>query len=79
MIMALPNQRPNQSSFLIFSLISYFKEQEKILKRTIFGYILENTGPLRWKSSKHFVSREEYRSNKYPTYASGISYAITGE
>lgn len=46
-------------------------------KNQIYCYRMDNTGPLRDRMSKWYVSNVEYSSNHYPSYCSGWTYITT--
>ncbi|XP_011505787.1 PREDICTED: beta-1,3-galactosyltransferase 5 [Ceratosolen solmsi marchali] len=52
------------------------KSNSNKTKQLLMGYILENMSPIRNKSSKWYVSNEEFSGNVYPTFISGWFYIV---
>ena len=60
------------SPYNVIKLVSTIPESEQ--HRTIIGFIWKNTVPFRIKSSKWYISLEEYPFNRWPPYPTGGSF-----
>lgn len=62
----------------IFKIHEYLKTIPTSLKTKLFsGFIIKNEQPFRNKSSKWYLSREEYPYNYFPTYHAGGAILIS--
>ncbi|KAK2810635.1 hypothetical protein Q5P01_000374 [Channa striata] len=47
-------------------------------KHLFTGYLLQNTGPVRWSGSKYFIPVQLQESELYPPYCSGGGFLLSG-
>ncbi|XP_061723581.1 beta-1,3-galactosyltransferase 5-like [Cydia pomonella] len=61
----------------IEQLLSFIEDHNST--NTIWGEVLEDIKPPRDKRFKYFVPKEEYPESRYPTYAVGHGYLVSGD
>ncbi|XP_077532228.1 uncharacterized protein LOC144144596 [Haemaphysalis longicornis] len=62
--------------FLLTSYVEYMLALDPLVSPSIHCYTLWREGPIRKKNSKWFVSRQEYRSFRYPPYCVGAAFMM---
>ncbi|KAL2097213.1 hypothetical protein ACEWY4_006420 [Coilia grayii] len=60
------------------NLVRYLKQVSQADAQHFWlGRVFSNSGPVRWKSNKYYVSQELYPWSSYPPYTGGAAYVVS--